>query len=188
MEACKKNPSNHSFKYKLSFHADKEATYCSRSTVGATAGATRGWGRRAHTQGTAPASLFKGSQWAWWVSWARDRDRTPVSWVLLGRLWVRVYLKVQWLCVGEGPTGLSLREASRSRTGPDALGDVSVRSLIWGLIQENSLTTGQKCTSLEQEEAFLGQAVEYWLYGQEKVQQTLQVPLRILKVPIEQIP
>lgn len=60
MEACKKNPSNHSFKYKLSFHADKEATYCSWSIVGATAGATWGWGRRAHTQATAPASLFKG--------------------------------------------------------------------------------------------------------------------------------
>ena len=29
MEACKKNPSNHSFKYKLSFHANKAATYCS---------------------------------------------------------------------------------------------------------------------------------------------------------------
>lgn len=60
MEACKKNPSNHSFKYKLSFHADKEATYCSWSIVGATAGATWGWGKRAHTQATAPASLFKG--------------------------------------------------------------------------------------------------------------------------------
>ena len=37
MEVCKKNPSNHSFRYNLSFHANKETTYCCGSTVEATA-------------------------------------------------------------------------------------------------------------------------------------------------------
>lgn len=62
MEACKKNPSNHSFKHRLSFHANKEAaSTVAGSIVEATAGEARGpGGRRGHTRGTAPASLFRG--------------------------------------------------------------------------------------------------------------------------------
>lgn len=63
MEACKKNPSNPSFKYKLAFRADKGATSCGQEDRGGHCG--RGMGtseKRAHTQGTAPASLFRGGR------------------------------------------------------------------------------------------------------------------------------
>lgn len=70
-----------------------------------------GMGEKGAYTGHSSSLFVQRGQWGWWVSWARDRDRTAVSWILLGRIWVRLYLKVQWLCAGECPTGLSLREA-----------------------------------------------------------------------------
>lgn len=141
MEACKKNPSNHSFKYKLSFHASKEATHCSLlEHHGGHCWRGTGLGTRMHTQGTAPASSFKGELYG--VDGWPGHGTGHLSCDTAGQAMGTSLLKSA-VTPGECPVQSSA-SARKSKAEPDAFGHGRVCFLTGRLIGWNALATGLK--------------------------------------------
>lgn len=129
MGTSQKNLSNHSFKYKLSFHANKKATYCSWELWEKPQLEEPGPGGRGRdtTQDTAPASLFKRD----WIIYDCDPGVGQASF-LLGRIRAAFYLKVQGLrraCYSQPP------ESNRKFCSARSIGVMGVQLFAAKLIQ-----------------------------------------------------
>lgn len=124
MEVGKKNPSNHSFKYKLSFHANKKPPTVAGSPVEATAGEAQGGGlgQGMHTQAQLWPYCSKG---AMWVDGQPGRGTGHLSGQVLGN----VLLKSS-VTLGAGTIAVSLHKAKQNSTGPEGGGRLLVRRLI----------------------------------------------------------
>lgn len=153
MEACKKNPSNHSFKYKLSFHANKEATYCSQEHRGGHCCSGTGTGEKdtyiGHSSG-----LFVQRGPSGVVGWP-GHGTGHLSGDTAGRAVSDSLLKSA-VTPGECPVLSASASAGRSRAEPAAFGHGRVCFLTGRLIGQNALVMGQKLSSLGAREAFLG--------------------------------
>lgn len=102
------------------------------SIVEATTGQARGQGRKRHTQGTAPGSLFIGYHMELVGDLGMGQDACHVD--TAGQA-LSNGLPKSSVTSGERPAALSLGEAGKNGTGPDAFGDVRARCLRKRLIR-----------------------------------------------------